>query len=81
MLHRRTILAGTAAMAATRAGSRAARAADAPYIMGTLFPMAGPNAEYGAIFTAGVQLALDHMAADKALSRPGELRAEDGRSG
>lgn len=78
MLQRRTLLAGTAAAAALAAARvRPARAADGPYIMGTLFPMAGPNAEYGTIFTNGVQMALDHMAADKTLSRPVELRAED----
>lgn len=73
MMKRRTMLASTAA--ATFAAR--ARAADAPYVVGTLFPLAGPNAEYGTIFTNGVQLALDHLAADKALSRPVELRAED----
>lgn len=73
MMKRRTMLASAAVLAA----ARAARAADAPYIVGTLFPLAGPNAEYGTIFTGGVQLALDHLAADKWLSRPIELRAED----
>ena len=75
MIHRRTVLAAAALAAAARPPR--ARAADAPYVVGTLFPLAGPNAEYGAIFTGGVQLALDHLAADKWLSRPVELRAED----
>ena len=73
MMKRRTMLAsGLAATVVSRA-----QAADGPYIVGTLFPLAGPNAEYGTIFTKGVQLALDHLTADKVLSRPVELRAED----
>ena len=73
MMKRRTMLASAAATAI----ASQARAADAPYVVGTLFPLAGPNAEYGTIFTNGVQMALDHLAADKSLSRPIELRAED----
>lgn len=77
MIRRRTLLAATAASAATLAAPRFGRAAEAPYVMGTLFPMAGPNAEYGRIFTQGASLALDHIAADKMLQRPIVLKAED----
>ncbi|MFZ6761220.1 ABC transporter substrate-binding protein [Pseudoroseomonas sp. WGS1072] len=48
-----------------------------PYVLGTLFPMSGPNAEYGTVFTAGAQLALQHIEADKVLKRPIRLQAED----
>lgn len=58
--------------------SHAARAQGAqPYVLGTLFPMSGPNAEYGSVFTAGAQLALQHIEADKVLKRPLRLQAED----
>lgn len=76
ILQRRTMLAATAATLATGLISRA-RAADGPYVIGTLFPMAGPNAEYGTIFTAGAQMALTHIEQDKTLKHPVELRAED----
>ncbi|MDI3305653.1 MAG: ABC transporter substrate-binding protein [Acetobacteraceae bacterium] len=47
------------------------------YVMGTLFPLSGPNAEYGTVFTAGAQLALQHIEQDKMLRRPIRLQAED----
>ncbi len=71
---RRPLLAGIAALPLF--AIRRARAEE-PYVLGTLFPMAGPNAEYGTIFTAGAQMALAHIAEDKMLSRPIVLRAED----
>ena len=36
-----------------------------------------PNAEYGTVFTQGVQLAMQHIAADNLLRRPLRLQAED----
>ena len=33
-----------------------------PYVMGTLFPMSGPNAEFGEAFTRGAQVALSQAA-------------------
>ncbi len=72
-MHRRTLLAASAALLAVPS----ARAQAAGYVIGTLFPMAGPNAEYGTIFTAGAQMALTHLAEDKMLSKPVELRQED----
>ncbi|MCK8783206.1 ABC transporter substrate-binding protein [Roseomonas sp. NAR14] len=80
MLTRRQTLAAAMAapVAVPLAAPRLARAQQGqPYVVGTLFPMAGPNAEYGGVFTAGVQMALDHIAADRMLGRPVELRAQD----
>ncbi len=74
MINRRTLLASTAALLAAPA---ILRAEDAPYVLGTLFPMAGPNAEYGTIFTNGAQMALTHLVADKTLSRPIQMQVED----
>lgn len=74
MLNRRSLLA---AGVATLAAPRILRAQGAPYVVGTLFPMSGSNAEYGTIFTNGIQLALDHLRADNLLKRPVELRAQD----
>jgi branched-chain amino acid transport system substrate-binding protein len=48
-----------------------------PYVIGTLFPMSGPNAEYGTVFTSGAQLAIQHIEADRMLRRPIRLQAED----
>ena len=81
-MQRRTLLAATGAVAL--AAPRIARAqgggAGGPHVVGTLFPMAGPNAEYGTIFTNGAQLALDHINADQLSQRPIELRAVDSQS-
>ncbi|HWK45610.1 MAG TPA: ABC transporter substrate-binding protein [Stellaceae bacterium] len=78
MIQRRTLLAASAASAALLLADRFSAAQEAgSYIIGTLFPMAGPNAEYGTIFTAGAQMALAHIAEDKMLRKPVELRAED----
>jgi len=77
MIERRMLLrAGLGAAAGGLALGRA-RAEAEPYVLGTLFPMAGANAEYGTIFTEGAQLALAHITADKLLSRPVVLKAED----
>ncbi|HYF07759.1 MAG TPA: ABC transporter substrate-binding protein [Acetobacteraceae bacterium] len=59
---------------------RLAQAQGEPYVMGTLFPMSGPNAEYGEAFTRGAQLALSHIAADSMLRRPVRLQAEDSQA-
>lgn len=44
------------------------------YTLGTLFPMSGPNAEAGAIYTNAVDLALRHIRQDKWLQ--GEIKAK-----
>ncbi|WP_159997539.1 ABC transporter substrate-binding protein [Roseomonas sp. 18066] len=78
MLHRRSLLAATAlGLASPLAAPRLARAQAGAHVIGTLFPMAGPNAEYGGIFTSGIQLAIEHITADKMLQRPIDLRAQD----
>ena len=51
-----------------------------PYVMGSLFPMSGPNAEFGEAFTRGAQVALSHIAADNMLRRPVRLQAEDSQA-
>jgi len=73
-IQRRAMLALSAA---TLALPRLACAEDAAYPLGTLFPMSGPNAEFGAVFSRGVQFALDHIAADHMLSKPIALKVED----
>jgi branched-chain amino acid transport system substrate-binding protein len=72
MIRRRTLIASTAAAMFPQLSTAAE-----PYVIGTLFPMAGPNAEYGQLFTTGAEMALTHIAADKMLQRPLELRSED----
>lgn len=59
---------------------RPAAAQDGPYVLGSVFPMSGPNAEYGAVFTQGVQLALQHMEQDRLLKRPLRLISEDSQA-
>jgi ABC-type branched-subunit amino acid transport system substrate-binding protein len=51
-----------------------------PYIMGSLFPMSGPSAEFGEAFTRGAQVALQHIAADNMLRRPVRLQSEDSQA-
>ncbi|MBR0673253.1 ABC transporter substrate-binding protein [Neoroseomonas soli] len=48
-----------------------------PYVIGTLFPMSGPNGEYGKLFTDGAALAIEHARADGTLRRPMRIQAED----
>lgn len=74
MISRRTMLGvSIGAVAAPLVG----RAQSEPYVLGTLFSMSGPNAEYGRIYMEAVQLGLEHLAADKMLSRPVVLKVED----
>ncbi|MDJ0387472.1 ABC transporter substrate-binding protein [Roseomonas sp. E05] len=74
MLQRRIFLLATAA---GLAAPGILRAQGSPYVVGTLFPMSGPNAEYGMLFTNAVQLAFEHIKADGMLKRPIDLRAQD----
>ena len=60
--------------------ARGAAAQEGPYILGSVFPQSGPNAEYGGVFTAGVQLAIQHMEADKLLKRPIRYISEDSQA-
>jgi len=70
---RRQFLAGAALLAAPSV----LRAQNAAHVVGTLFPMSGANAEYGSMYLNSVQLALAHIAEDKTLKRPIDLRAVD----
>ena len=74
MFSRRAFL-GTSALAL--AAPRLAWAQADPYVLGALFSMSGPSAEFGRIYMQGTQLALEHLAADKWLKRPVVLRVED----
>lgn len=47
------------------------------YTMGTLFPMSGPNAEAGTIYTNAVDLALKHIQQDQWLKGEIKVRATD----
>ncbi len=71
----RRALLGTA-VAAPFIRPAAAQGSD-PYVIGTLFPMSGPNAEYGTLFTNGAALAIEHARADNMLRRPMRIQAED----
>jgi branched-chain amino acid transport system substrate-binding protein len=73
-MHRRTFLA---CATATLAAPSLARAQSASHALGTLFPMSGFNAEFGVMYSNAVQLAVDHITADKLLKKPIELKAQD----
>lgn len=73
----RRLLLKAAAGAAALATFNVKAQAQGNYVLGTLFPMSGSAAELGTVFTNGVMLALDHVAADKMLSRPLVLKAQD----
>ena len=73
MLRRRTLLAGAGALAAA-----SARAAD-PVVLGVCGPLTGPNAQYGAEWKAGFELALDDVG-HKVGDRPLEYVFEDSQS-
>jgi branched-chain amino acid transport system substrate-binding protein len=45
--------------------------------IGAVFPLSGPNADYGDIFMSGTSIALEHVNADKTLSRPLTILYED----
>lgn len=71
----RRALLGTA-LAAPFIRPAAAQGSD-PYVIGTLFPMSGPNGEYGTLFTNGAALAIEHARADTMLRRGMRIQAED----
>src|SRR5258708_6257547 len=55
------------------------RAQEEAYVLGTLYPMTGVLAEFGAIYTSATALALEHVA-DKRLKRSIVLKAQDSQS-
>jgi len=79
MISRRDLVIGSMATVAA-AMPRMLRAETSPYILGTLFPMSGPNAEYGEIFMAGTTMGIDYVTKSNVLSRPIVLRSEDSLS-
>lgn len=74
MINRRALLLSAAA---TVLAPGVLHAQATSYKLGTLFPMSGFNAEFGTMYSNAVQLALDHIAADKFLKNPIELKAQD----
>lgn len=74
MTSRRTFLAGSAL---ALAAPRIALAQSDSYVIGALYSMSGPAAEFGRIYMQGTQLGLDHLIADKWLKRPVVLKVED----
>lgn len=74
---RRSVLAAGLALPAIRP---ALAQQGEPYVMGSLFPMSGPSAEFGEAFTRGAQVALSHIAADNMLRRPIRLQSEDSQA-
>lgn len=77
MISRRTIIAGALASVALPS---ALRAQTESYVLGTLFPMTGLLSELGSVYTNATALALEHVAADKRLKKPIELKAQDSQS-
>jgi branched-chain amino acid transport system substrate-binding protein len=76
----RRALLGTALAAPLIRGAAAQGGGGEPYVIGAVFPLSGPNAEYGGVFTAGVQLALQHMEGDRMLKRPVRFQPEDSQA-
>jgi len=76
---RRTVLGSAAAVAATSlAGPVKAQSSD-PILLGVSGPLTGPNAQYGAQWKDGFDLALD-ATGHKAGDRPLQYRFEDSQS-
>ena len=48
--------------------------------IGAVFPMSGPNAEIGDIFARAAQIAVDHVNADKMMSKKLQLLIEDSQA-
>jgi ABC-type branched-subunit amino acid transport system substrate-binding protein len=50
------------------------------YAIGAAFPLSGANAEYGQVFSSGVNLAIEHINADKKLSGKLSIVYEDSQA-
>jgi branched-chain amino acid transport system substrate-binding protein len=75
-MHRvRQFVVGAALIAAIAGASSALLAADAK--IGAVFPLSGPNADYGDTFMTGSNLAVTHVNADKMLSGTLSIVYED----
>ena len=77
MYKHRKITSFISGLALLGAVSMSASAQSGPYVVGTLFPMSGPNAEAGSIYTNAVQLAFDHIRGDKLLKGNVEIKSAD----
>ncbi|GAA4405869.1 ABC transporter substrate-binding protein [Advenella faeciporci] len=77
MYKHRKITSFISGLALLGAVSMSASAQSGPYVVGTLFPMSGPNAEAGSIYTNAVQLAFDHIKEDKLLKGNVEIKSAD----
>ena len=77
MYKHRKITSFISGLALLGAVSMSANAQSGPYVVGTLFPMSGPNAEAGSIYTNAVQLAFDHIREDKLLKGNVEIKSAD----
>jgi branched-chain amino acid transport system substrate-binding protein len=71
----RQFLVGAALIAAVAGAPTTLWAAEAK--IGAVFPMSGPNADYGDTFMSGANLAVTHVNADKMLSGPLSIVYED----
>src|SRR4051794_23595070 len=71
----RQFLVGAALIAAVAGAATSLWAADAK--IGAVFPLSGPNADYGDTFMTGANLAVTHVNADKMLSGPLSIVYED----
>ncbi len=78
MITRRGFVVGAAA--AVAAPAVIARAADAPYALGTLYPMSGLNAEFGDMYAKATSLAVEHIAEEKLIRWPIEVRSQDSQA-
>jgi branched-chain amino acid transport system substrate-binding protein len=76
-IKRRTFLLSALA---TVAAPAVLRAQSTPHVIGTLFPMSGPNAEFGTMYSNGVQLALEHMKSENLLKNPVDVRVVDSQA-
>lgn len=76
VLRQRLFAAGMLALAVL--GASAAQAAD--LTIGALFPMSGPNAVYGTIFSSGADLAARHINADKLIDGKLSIQYEDSQA-
>ncbi len=73
----RHMIALASGLALALSVSAGAYAQSNAYVVGTLFPMSGANAEAGKIYTNAVQLAFDHIKEDKWLKSDVQIKSAD----
>jgi branched-chain amino acid transport system substrate-binding protein len=77
MITRRSFVSAVAAVVAAPA---IVKAQDAPYVLGTLYPMSGLNPDFGEIYTKATVLAVEQIAEEKLLGRPIEIHSQDSQA-